>query len=457
MMGTSLLSMPWAIQQAGFACGISIIILLGVICLYTAHRVMNSPKALGTTKDVEFTDVCHHYLGRPGYYTAITFSALSLLGAAIVYWVLMSNFLYNTVNFIYESVNNEWNVTVITNQSYTDVVCPKGIVVPPTYAPPVTEPWNLTASMLGESVPVYEPQILVRKVRSSIYQTLAAIKNGDVLFHHIWHQTHTVPFFLLFLLAPIINFKSPTFFTKFNALGTVSVLYIVIFVSYKAYSWGFHVNFTTPGEDYTPQFHWTFTSLTGILCLALYIHNAVISITRNQKNPENNGRDLTLAFMFTTGTYLLIGALFYSSFPLPKLCIEDNLLNNMASNDVMTFIARIFLLFQMTTVFPLLMYILRVQVMDAMFGNIYPSVWHVMGLNALVISCCILFAVFMPKIGTIIRFSGALCGLVYIFALPCIVFMLQRRATASLTPGIVIFHLILILLGLANFIVQFIQ
>ena len=63
-------------------------------------------------------------------------------------------------------------------------------------------------------------------------------------FYKIWTQTESVPFFLLLILGPLINIKSPTFFTKFNALGTISVAYILVFVTYKASRWGFHVNFT---------------------------------------------------------------------------------------------------------------------------------------------------------------------------------------------------------------------
>ena len=70
------------------------------------------------------------------------------------------------------------------------------------------------------------------------------------VFYQVWQQTLSVPFFLLIILAPLINIKSPTFFTKFNALGTISVAFIIFFVSYKAARWGFHVNFHDP-TDYS--------------------------------------------------------------------------------------------------------------------------------------------------------------------------------------------------------------
>ena len=44
---------------------------------------------------------------------------------------------------------------------------------------------------------------------------------------------------------------------------------------------------------------------------------------------------------------------------IAKDCIEDNLLNNFLKHDALTVAAKIFLFFQMTTVFPLIMYLLR--------------------------------------------------------------------------------------------------
>ena len=41
----------------------------------------------------------------------------------------------------------------------------------------------------------------------------------NATFNKVWQQTLTVPFILVVLLGPLVNFKSPTFFTKFNALG----------------------------------------------------------------------------------------------------------------------------------------------------------------------------------------------------------------------------------------------
>ena len=47
----------------------------------------------------EFAQLCGHLLGPYWEYIASIFSMLAVLGAAIVYWVLMSNFLYNSIDY----------------------------------------------------------------------------------------------------------------------------------------------------------------------------------------------------------------------------------------------------------------------------------------------------------------------------------------------------------------------
>ena len=49
----------------------------------------------------DFMDVCFDYMGKPGRFIALLFSIITLLGAAMVYWVLMANFFYNIVTFAY--------------------------------------------------------------------------------------------------------------------------------------------------------------------------------------------------------------------------------------------------------------------------------------------------------------------------------------------------------------------
>ena len=102
MMGTSLLSMPWALEQAGLVMGLFMMAFVAGLCLYTAYRILQVYDIQSRTHNIsEFNDLCGLLLGPWARITATIFSILAIVGAAIVYWVLLSNFLFSTVSFIH--------------------------------------------------------------------------------------------------------------------------------------------------------------------------------------------------------------------------------------------------------------------------------------------------------------------------------------------------------------------
>lgn len=141
-------------------------------------------------------------------------------------------------------------------------------------------------------------------------------------------------------------------------------------------------------------------------------------------------RDLSIAYSLVLFTYVFVGVLFYVSFPLAKSCIEDvsiismefenhqinlylfffqNFLNNFPKYDPLTIVARLLLLFQLFTVFPLMCFMLRLDIFtnfSAIFNTKNSanfSYFKVVILNAVIVVVCILFACFLPRIGTLIR------------------------------------------------------
>jgi hypothetical protein len=111
----------------------------------------------------------------------------------------------------------------------------------------------------------------------------------DDWFHKIWALHSTVPLFLVIICGPIIMVRSPTFFAKFNSLGkesrfdtmdewiklaryfvnllspylgTLSVIYITIFVFAKLNKYGWNVSLSDPtSPSYTPLFKSNFPAL----------------------------------------------------------------------------------------------------------------------------------------------------------------------------------------------------
>lgn len=64
-------------------------------------NIMNQCIFEGGGENIEVLDLSRIYLGKWAEYIARIFSIAVLMGATIAYWILMANFLYNSVNFIY--------------------------------------------------------------------------------------------------------------------------------------------------------------------------------------------------------------------------------------------------------------------------------------------------------------------------------------------------------------------
>ncbi|KRT86293.1 Amino acid transporter, partial [Oryctes borbonicus] len=127
---------------------------------------------------------------------------------------------------------------------------------------------------------------------------------------------------------------------------------------------------------------------------------------RSNRQQQHNVRDLSIAYCLVLFTYVFVGTIFYVSFPLSKSCIEDNFLNNFSKHDPLTIVARLLLLFQLFTVFPLMCFMLRMDIFTnfrILFKtkkNAEFSYLKVIVLNAIVVVVCVLFACFLPRIGT---------------------------------------------------------
>ena len=114
-------------------------------------------------------------------------------------------------------------------------------------------------------------------------------------------------------------------------------------------------------------------------------------------------------------------------------------------------VTRILLLFQLCTVFPLIMFILRSQAFMLFSRHEQSSTRKIYALNIGVLILCTMFAVLLPSIGTIIRYSGALCGAVVVFLWPSMVELTARKKEGRLAMKHTIGLVMIMLPGLANF------
>ncbi|KAK2588651.1 hypothetical protein KPH14_006417 [Odynerus spinipes] len=415
ILGSSLLTMPWGIQMAGFFPGIILVLAMAALCLYTAYRLIVVHQYHGAQEKVEVVQLSRIFLNKWVEYIARIFSISVLLGATIAYWILMSNFLYNSINFFYDNVMGLPTYSITDNNTdIAEVVCTR------------KEMYN------GSDIIT---------VQERTFDALGPI----------WDLHKTVPAFLAILIFPLLNFNSTTFFTKFNSLGTLSIIYLIIFVLIKSASWGPHMDVAMWENSWILKP--TFPALSGMLSLSFFIHNIIITIMQSNRDQSKNGRDLTIAYVLVTITYVIVGVVFYVCFPLAKSCIQDNLLNNFQKWDTLTVGARIVLLFQLLTVYPLLTYMLRIQLLSSICKA--PTMCGTLIINFILVLICVLFATFMPRIGTVIRYTGALSGLVYVFTLPCLLHLSVLHKQGKLTTFSLLVHLIIPVIGVLNLIAQF--
>ena len=287
--------------------------------------------------------------------------------------------------------------------------------------------------------------------------TTVEVSEDVVGFKSWWIQDKSVPLVLVIPFAILLNIRNPKIFTYFNSLGAISVFVMFGFVLSKAFEWGFNIDFVDPSSiEYSPLFKSSFMALCGTLSLAYFIHNCIITIMKSNRHQENNVRDLTFAFMLVAFTYIPIGVIFYSTFPLAKDCIAANFLDNFPPHITFLAIVRAFLLFQMLTVYPLLAYFIRTQLFTYVIGpNFAFKWWRTIVINCVLMALSTLVAIFYPNVGFIIRWVGAISGLAYIFILPCLTYMCALYQRGKLTWYVTLIHSIIILLGFVNFVGQF--
>ena len=94
MMGTTILALPFGMMQAGIASGLAITGALGALSCVTCLIVVERGLAAGHS---DFNGSVQAYLGRRAMLVAWAFSVAIILGAAIVYHILMQETLYALV------------------------------------------------------------------------------------------------------------------------------------------------------------------------------------------------------------------------------------------------------------------------------------------------------------------------------------------------------------------------
>eukprot|EP00761_Pharyngomonas_kirbyi_P010361 gb/GECH01010381.1/.p1 GENE.gb/GECH01010381.1/~~gb/GECH01010381.1/.p1 ORF type:complete len:480 (+),score=58.23 gb/GECH01010381.1/:1-1440(+) len=383
MVGSTMLSIPWGLRQAGDLLGTLAVFAVGLISFYTCTLVIRHGHG-----QIDFSDVCQQHLGRWSQILSLVASCIVLLGAAMAFHVLMRDSL--------QSLGS-------------------------TFIPDSASWWS------GGQ--------------------LAALLVACCLF-------------------PFLNLRSLTLFMKINSFGLIFVLFISVFMIYAAIRGLVDPDWTLPSDDssslstsehhnHLHMFSTQFGHLLGMLSLSFFVHNVILQICGTERTQVRNKVDTGIAYSMAAMLYYVPGILCATAFRFAPDTAQ-NFLNNFPARDVFAAISRASLLLQLMTVYPLVMYMIRVQVCGYVVGKAYPGVVYVTLFNLVTCAATTSIAAFYPNVGTVLRFTGAFCGLVYLFFLPVSVHLSALKEEGSLTVLSVLFHGMLVLFGFAVVCIQFV-
>jgi len=425
MVGSTLLAIPWGFRESGLVLGLIVFFGIGIISYYTCTLVVRTiidkqeelleqrKKDPNVQVEVDFPDVCVLVLGRWAKILALIVSIAILVGASMAYHIFMKDCLVSIVEGI-------WNVHV--NQE------------------PMLWYWN----------------------------------------------NFTAASYVILAVFPFVNLKKLTFLIKVNTFGILFVLLLLIYVIYSCTYALIHPESTIttaltstsselpaaitaasapPLVDYMKLFNKDWSHLLGILSLSFFIHNVIASIIKDpttkpiptRKYSANSAnRDIAISYILSGLVYLIPGVLGLLAFRFAPT-VQGNYLNQFSNKNIVANVARSAVLLQLLSIFPLLIYVIRVQVFTSIFGTAWPNFPLVFSLN---VACCAVttaVASFYPNVGTILRYTGAFSGLIYMYFLPILVHLVLLYKKGQLRWYSVIFHSCLVLMGAATLVLQFVS
>ena len=291
----------------------------------------------------DFFYLCNDYLGKWGKWLCWISSIAVLLGGVIAYDILMSEILFSSVSSV---------VTVIKNF--------------------IDNP-NFPTSATGTNW---------------------------------WWNEKVTPIIVFVVMFPICNMKNFGIIVTINSLGVISIAYTVVFIVLQC-TFEQGLEFKNSEGDVIPQINDGLFVLAGLLSISFYIHGMILPIIKSAKNPQNNVRNVICGYTLVAFSYAIVGGIgylgyWYGSVPIPEefLQIYDSYGTN---TKIGVILANFLLLFQLTTVFPLLLLIIRIQVYGLILNSQYPGKLYVYGLNFALILIGTLFSLFYSSFASVLR------------------------------------------------------
>ena len=376
MVGSGLVTIPWAYSQSGIVLGLMLTVLAFVISFSTQYYVM---KAAGN--DLDYTDTLKKTFGRRGWYFGMILFIIMLFIPIIILFQLLSQFLYPVLLVIVE---------IFTKED--------------------------------------------RKISfDTDFSTFSYSYTCFIVFMLLWFLTmkRDVSIFIKLNSIGVI-------FTIIIICSVIGIGVYALAVSDYEYT-SFYDNSkvqpkpTDPSTSVILLFASSYNHLMGILGGGFYLHNISLPIYRNSKNPENNLRDIFIGFAVVCLSYMICGVLGYYGFSSKHIFGDDvqitqNFLNQFEPKNVFAIIIRICCFCQLIGTISLMFGCQRQNILLLITGKQEASSDKInVLLNTIILILPLLLAITYPNVGQLAGILGALGGLLCIYVLPTVTFLAQKR------------------------------
>ena len=113
MVGSSLLTLPWAFAHAGMLIAFLIAMISGLSSMYTCLLIVKNAKRT----ELDFGDTAERFYGSKGRICNLMSSVLLMLGATLGYYELLTQSLYPCIQGVINLIKHDTNPTDIHNIS----------------------------------------------------------------------------------------------------------------------------------------------------------------------------------------------------------------------------------------------------------------------------------------------------------------------------------------------------
>ena len=369
MIGSSTVVLPNNVNKSGIIPAIFLSIIYGFICFYTCKIYCDFGE-----KDTDFSITVEKYfaiifgpkIARIGKNTQIFFCTFIITGALLIYFLIMTQNIYPTICLVLNKIGG----------------------------------YDLDSKDLTPE-----------------FGRFSLIYLGIVLG---------------FCLFPFIIKKDVGFLVKLSSFGIYFISVLIIFEIYTGISSFINTDFDfeyiknneNSDKRHLKLFGEDPSMFAGTLSMGYFCHTAILPIIKANKNQENNLRDLILGYIFVGLTFSLSGIFGYIGFSGKKFGIEfeENWFMFFDDDDYLILFFRLLNVFQLFSVFPILAYIVRIQIFNFFYGNDYPSKKHSIIYGISLLFLCMIVLYFCYNIlSKFLAIIGACTTLTLLYSFPPIV------------------------------------